>query len=186
MKGKMLCVCCGMWRWWRKRLVCMMSLLKYVFSLHSASFLPSLSCLSPCVFVCLCVCFILSLYSESCNCWCLRMFLQRLLCPTSCVTSVRVWERVCVRARVCVCVSVCVQQCVCGQQRYEFLSACRYFEAVTAGGSHYVSACTLQVGRRYLPSAHQQQTEKEEGGRFGGYQTHSLAQAGKKCLLQPI
>lgn len=96
-EGKTLCVCCGMWRWWGKGLVCMTSSPKYVFSLHSASFLPSLSCLSPCVFVCLCVCFILSLYSDSCVCWCLNMLfaavtLSYMLC----------YIRACLREGVCV------------------------------------------------------------------------------------
>ncbi len=140
MKAKRcVCVCCGMWRWWGKGLVCMTSSPKYVFSLHSASFLPSLSCLSPCVFVCLCVCFILSLYSDSCVCWCLNMLfaavtLSYMLC----------YIRACLRERDCVCVCVCV----CTSAEICLFIRLQVFEEVTPGGSHYVSACPLQVGRQ--------------------------------------
>lgn len=109
-------------------LVCMTSLPKYVFSLHSASFLPSLSCLSPCVFVCLfhsvfVLRFLRLLMFEYgfCSCY---FVLHVALHPSE---------------RGCMCVytaEMCVFFCL------------QVFEAVAPGGSHCVSACPLQVGRQ--------------------------------------
>lgn len=124
----MLCVCCGMWRWWGKGLVCMKSFTKYMFSLHSASFPPSLSWLSSCV--CLFLCLFHSLCTPihaSVDVW-------------ICVLELLLYQNVVLHSCVSGRVSVCVCECLCLQ----------VFEAVTPGGSHYISAGPLQVGTLIL------------------------------------
>lgn len=89
-----------MWRWWGKGLVCMKSFTKYMFSLHSASFPPSLSWLSSCV--CLFLCLFHSLCTPihaSVDVW--ICVLERLLYQNAVLHP-------CVSGRVSVCVCVWV------------------------------------------------------------------------------
>lgn len=128
----------------------MTSLSKDVFSIYSASFLPSLF-LSVFMFVSLLGFVHLFMFKDTfCSCY---LVLHVVYIP------------VCLKWCMCVYWCACVFMCL------------QVFEALTPGGSHHIKACPLHVG--YLPSVHQQQTDKERC-RFKF--TESLC-SGKKSVL---
>ncbi len=64
----------------------------------------------------------------------------------SCYFVLHVVLHPCVSERERLCVCVCV--CVCTSAEICLFIRLQVFEEVTPGGSHYVSACPLQVGRQ--------------------------------------